>query len=57
MMSEEIIGIYCEVHKKLMTRKVMSNKRDTEARSLNHNCRGKVIHITYSEYVSTALIV
>jgi len=57
MLSGEIIDIYCEIHKKLMTRKVMSIQRDTKARSLNHNFSGKVIHITCSECVSIALIV
>ena len=56
MLSGEIIDIYCEIHKKLMTRKVMSIQRDTKARSLNHNFSGKVIHITCSECVSIALL-
>ena len=30
-------------------------KHNTEARSLNHCCRGKAVRITYSECVSVAL--
>jgi hypothetical protein len=32
-------------------------KRNTEARSRNHCCRGKAISITYSECVSVALVI
>ena len=32
-------------------------KRDTEARSRTHFCRGKAISITYSECVSIALVI
>ena len=57
MFSGEITDISCEIYKKPVTRKVMSVYRNTEARWLNRNCRGKVIHITYSGCVSIALIV
>ena len=32
-------------------------ERNVEARSHNHFCRGKAISITYSEYVSVALVI
>jgi hypothetical protein len=32
-------------------------KRNIEARSWNHCCRGKAISVTYSECVSVALII
>jgi hypothetical protein len=32
-------------------------KRNIEARSRNHFCREKAIRITYSEYVSVALVI
>jgi len=35
----------------------MYYKRNIEARSRNHFCRGKAIHFTYSEYASVALII
>jgi hypothetical protein len=31
-------------------------KRNIEARSRNHCCRGKAISVTYSEYASIALV-
>jgi len=34
----------------------MCNKRNAEARSRNHHCRGKAKNITYSECVSVALV-
>jgi hypothetical protein len=35
----------------------MYYKRNTEARSRNHCCHGKAISITYSEFVSMALVI
>jgi len=35
----------------------MYYKRNIEARSRNHCCRGKAIHITYSECVSVVLLI
>jgi hypothetical protein len=35
----------------------MYYKRNIEARSRNHCCRGKAISITYSECVSVALVI
>jgi len=32
-------------------------KRNTEARSCNHCCRGEAVSITYSECVSVALVI
>ena len=32
-------------------------KRNTEMHSSNHSCCGRAIHITYSECVSTALVI
>jgi hypothetical protein len=34
-----------------------TRKRNIEARSRNHCCRAKARHITYSEYVSAALVI
>jgi len=35
----------------------MYYKRNIEARSHNHFCRGKAVRITYSEYASVAIII
>jgi len=39
------------------TREAMHESRNTEVRSRDHCCRGKAIGVTYSEWVSVALVI
>ena len=43
-------------HTKQRQERQRTYKRSTETRSRNHCCRGKVINITFSVYVSVALL-
>ena len=40
-----------------VTRQTMYTQRNNEPRKRSHCCRGKVVNITYSEYVSAALFI
>jgi hypothetical protein len=41
----------------VLRRQALYIQRNTEARSLNHCCRGKAINITHYECVSVALVI
>jgi hypothetical protein len=51
---DTIYFLYLVKHKEQRQR---TYKRNIEARSRNHCCRGKVISITYSDRVSVALVI
>jgi len=50
-------GLFTKIWELRHTQWVMYVQRNTEARSRNHCCRGRKITITYSRFVSVALVI